>query len=61
MIGEKDGKDQIGIDEGDALDALKALGIREREAREALKKVPEDIVDVSERVRYVLKSLGSKK
>lgn len=45
--------------EGDALEALVSLGYNERDAREALKKVPKDIVGASERVKSALKNLSS--
>jgi Holliday junction DNA helicase RuvA len=44
--------------ESDSLEALKALGYNEREARDALKKVPETITDTSECVKYALKILA---
>lgn len=47
-------------DEGDALEALKTIGYSEREAREALKKVSEEITETSERIRQALKTLGKK-
>ncbi|HZS43203.1 MAG TPA: Holliday junction branch migration protein RuvA [Candidatus Paceibacterota bacterium] len=42
----------------DALDALKSLGYREREAREALKKVSKEITGTSQKVKEALKILG---
>ncbi len=46
----------------DALDALKALGYSEREARDALKKVPtETDADAGDRVKQALKILGKSK
>ena len=45
-------------DESDAIDALKSLGYREREARDALKKVPKEIVGTSQKVKEALKILG---
>ena len=44
--------------EGDSLEALKALGYNEREAREALKKVPREVTDTSECVKHALKILS---
>ncbi len=44
--------------EGDSLEALKALGYNEREARDALKKVPKEITDTSECVKQALKILS---
>ncbi len=46
--------------ESDALEALKSLGYSERDARDALKKVPKEITNTSECVRLALKNLGSK-
>jgi Holliday junction DNA helicase RuvA len=46
--------------EGDALEALVSLGYSERDAREALKQVPQDIEGASERVKAALKQLSIK-
>ena len=48
-------------DHGDAIDALKAIGYNEKEARDALKKVPAEITDTGEKVKQALKILGSGK
>ncbi len=45
--------------ESDVLEALKSLGYAEREARDALKKVPADITNIGERVKKALKILGT--
>ncbi len=45
--------------EGDALEALISLGYSERDAREALKKVPKEITDAGERVKAALKLLAN--
>jgi len=42
----------------DSLEALKSLGYQEREAREALKKVPAEITDTAECVKQALKILS---
>lgn len=55
--------EDVGVDgrhEGDALEALISLGYNERDAREALKKVPKEVVGASERVRAALKVLGTR-
>ncbi|MEK7135389.1 MAG: Holliday junction branch migration protein RuvA [Patescibacteria group bacterium] len=44
--------------EGDALEALVSLGYSERDAREALKKVPKTTTDAGERVKLALKALS---
>jgi holliday junction DNA helicase RuvA len=44
----------------DALEALTSLGYSVTQAREALKSVPADVVDVSTRIRGALKNLGKK-
>lgn len=44
--------------EADALEALQTLGYSLREAREALKRVPEEITEVNERIKQALKQLG---
>ncbi len=46
--------------EGDALEALVSLGYSERDAREALKKIPKEIENTSERVKQALKLLSTK-
>jgi Holliday junction DNA helicase RuvA len=47
-----------GIGEGEALDALMSLGYKLQDSREALKKVPQNIEGVENRVREALKLLG---
>lgn len=59
VISEEEEQDAL-RDEGDSLEALKAIGYGEKEARDALKKVPEDISDTGERVKKALKILGSR-
>lgn len=57
-LAEEDG----GLDmrsEGDALEALISLGYSEREAREALKQVPQKVEGASERVKAALKLLAN--
>jgi Holliday junction DNA helicase RuvA len=44
----------------DAIEALTSMGYSVTEARDALKSVPEDITDVSKRIRQALKNLGKK-
>lgn len=46
------------IHESEAIDALVALGYKLSEAREALRKIPEDIKEVGEKVKQALKILG---
>lgn len=45
-------------DESDALEGLQALGFSEREAREALKKLPKEISKPSDKIKQALKLLG---
>jgi len=45
-------------EESDAVDALKSLGYSPREAREALKQVPQDVKGASNRIKEALKLLG---
>ncbi|MES2436415.1 MAG: Holliday junction branch migration protein RuvA [Patescibacteria group bacterium] len=47
--------------ESDALEALKSLGYQERDARDALKKVPKEITDTAECIRHALKALSTSK
>ncbi|MEK7177011.1 MAG: Holliday junction branch migration protein RuvA [Patescibacteria group bacterium] len=54
-------KEDKGVDmrsEGDALEALVSLGYNERDAREALKRVPKEVLGASERVKAALKLLS---
>ena len=54
-------KEDRGVDmrsEGDALEALVSLGYNERDAREALKRVPKETEGASERVKAALKLLS---
>lgn len=51
--------EKIGID-GQALDALVALGYKLSEAREALRKIPEDIKEIGDKVKEALKILGKR-
>jgi holliday junction DNA helicase RuvA len=46
--------------ESDVIEALKSLGYAEREAREALKKIPADSGSAGERVKKALKILANK-
>lgn len=58
----KEGEHSLGEgrarEEGDALEALVALGYSERDAREALKKVGKEVKGASERVKAALKLLA---
>lgn len=44
----------------EALEAMKALGYSQQEARDALRKVPTEVSGASERLREALKLLGSR-
>ncbi len=46
--------------DSESIEALTSLGYSVAQAREALKAVPENVEDVSERVRAALKSLGKR-
>jgi len=48
-------------EEADALEALISLGYSQREAREALARVPADITSMEKRVGAALKNLGKQK
>lgn len=48
-------------EEADALDALVQLGYSQREAREALQNIPQEIEGAEKRVKAALKKLGSRK
>lgn len=45
----------------DVIDALKSLGYTEQEARNTLRKIPEEIKGVSQKITEALKLMGSKK
>lgn len=45
--------------EGDAMEALLSLGYAERDAREALKKIPKEVTGTAERVKAALKNLST--
>ena len=49
--------EKISFDD-ETIDALVALGYKLSEAREALRKIPEDIKEVGEKVKQALKILG---
>lgn len=56
---EAESGDAISLrDEVDALEALKALGYKHNDAREALKSIDLSITDTGERVKKALKMLG---
>jgi Holliday junction DNA helicase RuvA len=61
FIGIEDIEGAVSSDSSDTMDALKALGYSERDAREALKKVPQDMTDTGERIKWALKNLGGDK
>jgi len=46
-------------EEGDVMEALKALGYREQEIRDALQKLPETILGTNEKIKTLLKTMGS--
>jgi Holliday junction DNA helicase RuvA len=50
----------LSSDEG-ALEAMRALGYSQSEAREALRKVPDEFQGVNDRLREALRLLGSRK
>lgn len=54
--GEKDET----VSDADAIEALMSMGYSTAEARDALKMVPKDIVDIGQRVSGALRNLGKK-
>ncbi|MDD5152560.1 MAG: Holliday junction branch migration protein RuvA [Candidatus Pacebacteria bacterium] len=58
--GSGEGETGVGAlrEEHDAIEGLVAMGYTDREAREALKKVPGDIKGTSGRIKQALKQLG---
>lgn len=62
LRGKLDGEMKDGTssnDDSDALEALTSLGYTQKEAREALKQISNDITGASERVKSALKILSS--
>ncbi len=62
LRGKLDGEMKEGsssTDDGDALEALTSLGYTQKEAREALQQIPNDVVGASERVKGALKILSA--
>jgi Holliday junction DNA helicase RuvA len=57
---EATGEEAAHSHDSDALEALKSLGYGEKDARDALKKVPTEVTDTSECVRQALKILGTR-
>jgi Holliday junction DNA helicase RuvA len=55
LPGEDQGTAKV---DSEAIEALISLGYSNVQSREALKNIPEDIKDISERVRAALKNLG---
>ncbi len=43
----------------DLIDALMALGYSQKDARDALQKLPQKITDTNERLKYALRNIGS--
>jgi len=48
------------IVDSDAIEALVGMGYTVTEARDALKSVPKDVKDISERIKIALRNLGKK-
>jgi len=46
------------LSDSDSIEALMGMGYSVTEAREALKSVPKDIMDVGQRIKHALKNLG---
>lgn len=55
-IGGKDAK--LSTEEEEVIDALLGLGYRISDAREAIKKIPEDLADASQKLKAALKLLA---
>ena len=50
--------DEKGGTDSEAIDALISLGYRLQDAREALKKIPEEVNEISDKIKHALKILG---
>lgn len=59
-IGTLDSEDTSLDKEGEAIMAMEALGYSTREAREALRHVPTEIIETSAKIKEALKNLGNK-
>ena len=60
-LGVSEGEENQNLQTGsDAIEALQALGYSQKEARDALKKVPKEIEAISEIVKQALKILGTR-
>jgi len=62
LRGKLDGEMKEGsssTDDSDALEALTSLGYTQKEAREALQQIPNDVVGASDRVKGALKILSA--
>ena len=46
------------VGDSDVIEALAAMGYTTQESREAIKEIPEDIVDTGEKVKFALKNIG---
>lgn len=57
-LGAIDERDYALAGDADALEALTSLGYSAKEAREALREIPDDVKDTAERVKESLKKLG---
>lgn len=59
LIAHKDDSTSL-RDEGDVVEALKALGYSQSEARETLKKIPNEIEKTNDRIKEALRLLGTR-
>ena len=46
-------------EDSDVIDALIVLGYSQRDAFEALRRIPPEITETNERIKYALKAVGS--
>lgn len=60
MKGKLDLSEGASPEEREAIEALESLGYNKAQARDVLRAVPGDVVDVGDRVRAALKNLGQK-
>lgn len=56
-IGSLDTESPVNHGESDVIDALMALGYSQRDAQQALQKIPQDITDTNARIKYALKHI----
>ncbi len=61
ITGKNENQENSGLsDDSDVIEAIKSLGYTSAQAREALKKVPDKVLDIGERIKETLKVIGKR-